>query len=147
MEKQKNILEQYTNIKKEIADLEAMIKDTNKKIRSCEKQVVSDTVIGSRADLTIGTIKITGIAQQKLDELNEINHKRIEKMMIFQEKLEKMVVDVEEYIENIPDSEVRRIIRLRYLNNMSWNQVARRMGPGYMEDACRKKLNRFLRKN
>lgn len=144
MKETKNILEQYTNIKKEISDLEMIIKETNKKIRNCEKQVVSDTVVGSRADLTIGTIKITGIAQQELDRLNELNHKRIEKMVTFQKKLEKMVVDLEEYIENIPDSEVRRIVRLRYISNLSWNQVARRMGEGYMEDACRKKLNRFL---
>lgn len=146
MEKQKNLLEQYMNIKKEISDLELMIKETNKKIRNCEKNIVSDTVIGSRADLTIGTIKVTGIAQQELDKLNEMNHKRVEKMVIFQKKLEKTMVEMEDYIESIPDSEVRRIIRFRYINNLSWNQVARRMGPGYMEDACRKKLNRFFGK-
>ena len=56
------------------------------------------------------------------------------------------MVEMEDYIESIPDSEVRRIIRFRYINNLSWNQVARRMGPGYMEDACRKKLNRFFEK-
>lgn len=141
---QKDILDQYTNIKKELSDLEIMINETNKKIRICEKRVVSDTVVGSRADLTIGTIKINGIAQQELDELNELNLKRIEKMIVFQKKLEKVMVDLEEYIESIPDSEIRRIIRFRYISNLSWNQVARRMGPGYMEDACRKKLNRFL---
>lgn len=63
---------------------------------------------------------------------------------MFQKKLEKIMVDLEEYIENIADSEIRRIIRFRYISNLSWNQVARRMGPGYMEDACRKKLSRFL---
>lgn len=74
-----HILDQYTNIKKELSDLEIMINEKNKKIRICEKRVVSDTVVGSRADLTIGTIKITGIAQQELDELNELNHRRVEK--------------------------------------------------------------------
>lgn len=147
LDTQKDILDQYTNIKKELSDLEIMINETNKKIRNCEKRVVSDTVVGSRADLTIGTIKITGIAQQELDELNELNLRRIEKMIVFQKKLEKVMVDLEEYIESIPDSEIRRIIRFRYISNLSWNQVARRMGPGYMEDACRKKLNRFLNKN
>ena len=142
----KNVLEQYTSIKKEIADLERMIAESNSKIKKFEKQVVSDTVTGTRPDLTIGPIKITGIAQQQIDRENELNRNRIQKMKRFKKKLEKLVVEVEEYIQKIPDSEVRRIVRMRYIENLNWRRVAVHMGKGYTEDSCRIKMDRFLGK-
>lgn len=143
---EKNVLEQYTSIKKEIADLERMIAESNSKIKKFEKQVVSDTVTGTRPDLTIGPIKITGIAQQQIDRENELNRNRIQKMKRFKKKLEKLVAEVEEYIQKIPDSEVRRIARMRYIENLSWRRVAVHMGKGYTEDSCRIKMDRFLGK-
>ena len=142
----KNVLEQYTSIKKEIADLERMIAESNSKIKKFEKQVVSDTVTGTRPDLTIGPIKITGVAQQQIDRENELNRNRIQKMKRFKKKLEKLVAEVEEYIQKIPDSEVRRIARMRYIENLSWRRVAVHMGKGYTEDSCRIKMDRFLGK-
>ena len=142
----KNVLEQYSSIKKEIADLERMIAESNGKIKKYEKQVVSDTVTGTRPDLTIGPIKITGIAQQQIDRENELNRNRIQKMKRFKKKLEKLVVEVEEYIQKIPDSEIRRIARMRYIENLSWRRVAVHMGKGYTEDSCRIKIERFLKK-
>lgn len=143
----KNVLEQYTSIKKEIADLERMIAESNSKIKKFEKQVVSDTVTGTRPDMTIGPIKITGIAQQQIDRENELNRNRIQKMKRFKKKLEKLIVEVEEYIQKIPDSEIRRIARMRYIENLSWRRVAVHMGKGYTEDSCRIKMDRFLEKN
>ena len=142
----KNVLEQYTSIKKEIADLERMIAESDSKIKKFEKQVVSDTVTGTRPDLTIGPIKITGIAQKQIDKENELNRNRIQKMKRFKKRLEKLVVEAEEYIQKIPDSEVRRITRMRYIENLSWRRVAVHMGKGYTEDSCRIKMDRFLGK-
>lgn len=142
----KNVLEQYSSMKKEIADLERMIADSNRKIKRYEKQVVSDTVTGTRSDMTIGVIKVTGIAQQQIDRENELNRKRVQKMERFKKRLEKMTVEVEEYIQQVSDSEIRRIARLRYIENLNWRRVAVHMGKGYTEDSCRIKIERFLKK-
>ena len=144
---EKNVLEQYSSIKKEIADIERMIAESNSKIKKFEKQVVSDTVTGTRSDLTTGPIKITGIAQKQIDKENELNRNRIQKMKRFKKRLEKLVVEVEEYIQKIPESEIRRIARFRYIDSLEWRQVAVRMGKGYSETSCRKKIERFLQKN
>ena len=143
---EKNVLEQYSSIKKEIADIERMIAESNSKIKKFEKQVVSDTVTGTRPDLTTGPIKITGIAQKQIDKENELNRNRIQKMKRFKKRLEKLVVEVEEYIQKIPESEIRRIARMRYIENLSWRRVAVHMGKGYTEDSCRIKMDRFLEK-
>lgn len=142
----KNVLEQYYSIKKEIADLERMIANSNRKIKKYEKQVVSDTVIGTRQDGTTGPMKITGIAQQYIDRENELNEKRIQRMGRCKGRLGKILEETEEYIETIPDSEIRRIARWRYLEELEWNQVAVQMGRGYSAGACRKKMERFLQK-
>lgn len=143
----KNVLEQYCSIKKEIADLERMIAESNRKIKKYEKQVVSDTVTGTRADGTTGPIKITGIAQQYIDRENELNEKRIQKIQRFKKRLEKKTDEAEEYIQAIDDSEIRRIARWRFLEGLEWDQVAVRMGKGYSGTSCRKKMERFLKKN
>lgn len=142
----KNVLEQYSSIKKEIADLERMIADSNRKIKKYEKQVVSDTVTGTRADGTTGPIKITGIAQQYIGRENRLNEKRVRRMEQCKKRLEKLPEEIEKYIETIPDSEIRRIARWRYLEELEWKQVAVRMGRGYSAGACRKKMERFLQK-
>ena len=143
----KNILEQYESIKGEIEDLEKMIENSYKKIRKHEKMIVSDTVTGTRKDLTIGPIKVTGIAQQQIDKENELNEKRIQKLDKFRKKLIKKADEAEEYIQSIADSEIRRISRWRYMEGLEWNQVAVRMGNGYSGTSCRKKMERFLQKN
>ena len=143
---EKNVLKQYSSVKKEIADLEQMIANSNRKIKKYEKQVVSDTVIGTRQDGTTGPMKITGIAQQYIDRENELNEKRIQRMERCKGRLEKLLEETEEYIETIPDSEIRRIARWRYLEELEWNQVAIRMGKGYSKDSCRMRMERFLQK-
>ena len=46
----------------------------------------------------------------------------------------------------IEDSEIRRIARFRYIDDLKWKEVAVRMGKGYSEDFCRQKMNDYLKK-
>lgn len=54
--------------------------------------------------------------------------------------------DIEEFIAGISDSRIRRIINLRYVEDLSWNEVAITMGGGNNEDSVRKALERFMEK-
>ena len=69
------------------------------------------------------------------------------KMDLFRDELTKKLLEVEEYIEGIEDSRVRTIIRLRYIEGMTWQQVADYMGGEHTEDSVRKAAGRFLEKN
>ena len=62
-------------------------------------------------------------------------------------KVEKSKNDVETFISNVEDSRIRRILHWRYIENLSWNQVADRMGGGNSEDCAKKALQRFFKKN
>ena len=143
---EKNILEQYKSIKEEIADLERRNEEDQREIKKLEKQIMSDTVTGSREDLTIGPIMVKGVAEGLADKKREKIRERVLKQLRFSDKLKKMKKDIEDYIQTIPDSEIRRIARFRYLDDLEWKQVALKMGNGYSGDSCRMKIERFLKK-
>lgn len=47
-------------------------------------------------------------------------------------------------IYSIKDSQVRLILLLRYVDRMSWRNIAARVGGGNTVDSCRKMAERFL---
>ena len=51
------------------------------------------------------------------------------------------------YINSIEDSQLRTILALRYVNGLSWNQVAHSVGGGNNADSVRKAIDRLLEKN
>ncbi len=51
------------------------------------------------------------------------------------------------FIEDIPDSQIRQIFTLRYVEGLSWGQVANQIGGGNTEDGVRMTHNRYLIKN
>ena len=144
---EKNVLEQYSSIVEEIADLERRNRNDRNEIKKLEKQIVSDTVTGSRDDLTIGPIMVKGVAEGLADKKRDQIEARIMKQNRFRKRLLNMKQEIEDYIQKIEDSEIRRIARFRYIDDLEWRQVAVRMGRGYTDTACRKKMERFLQKN
>ena len=144
---EKNVLEQYTSIKEEIIDLERRNKNDRNEIKKLEKQITRDTVTGSRDDLTIGPILVEGIAERMIEKKQDRIRNRMIKQLQHRQKLEDMKEDIEDYIQTIKDSEIRRIARFRYIDDLEWRQVAVRMGKGYSDTSCRKKMERFLQKN
>lgn len=143
---EKNVLEQYTSIVEEIADLERRNRNDRNEIKKLEKQIMSDTVTGSREDLTIGPIMVKGVAEGLADKKREQIEARIMKQNRFRKRLLKMKQEIEDYIQKIEDSEIRRIARFRYIDDLKWKEVAARMGKGYSEDFCRIKMENFLKK-
>lgn len=51
------------------------------------------------------------------------------------------------YIAGIDDSFMRQIISLRFINGLTWNQVAQRIGGGNTEEGVKKACYRYIRKS
>lgn len=49
------------------------------------------------------------------------------------------------YIANVQDSLTRQIMALRFVNGMSWNQVAMSIGGGNTADGVRMLISRYLK--
>ena len=85
---------------------------------------------------------------RKLERAAGRTGKELQKKKALMEKKQTELLQIEkearEYIQSIEDSDLRQIIRYRYMDGLSWQQVAARMGHRYSEESCRKKVERFM---
>lgn len=151
----KNILEQYIELKEEIRDLRDRIdKDERRLLKIKEEGVVSDTVKGTRADGTLGSIRITGYPIPEHNQVKNMIKKRVTKLHILEDELQNAINEVDDFIEKVPKSDLRMILRFRYLDDMTWAAVAMNMNDRfpkrrikYTEDSCRMRHDRYLENN
>lgn len=149
----KNILEQYIELKEEIQDLHDRIdRDQRRLDRIDEEGLVSDTVKGTRKDGTFGPIKITGYPIPEYNQVKNMIKKRVAKLHILEDELQEAVNAVDEFIVRIPKSDLRMMFRLRYLDDKTWAAVAINMNYHfpkrkikYTEDNCRIRHDRYLK--
>lgn len=139
----KKELSQLRYLNKEIEMLKQQIADLEHKM---ETEIVSDVVSGSnpewpyeRRRFHVEGIDIKGY-EKRLRRLKRKLGRRLEELMELREQLE-------EYIATIPDSLVRQIFALRYINGLSWKQIAAHIGGGNTADSVRMMHNRFLKKD
>ena len=155
MEVTKDILIQYCELREEIKDLRERIDRDELRLQKIEEEgVVSDTVTGTRADGTIGSIKITGFPVPEYSTVKAMLKKRIAKLQIMEDELHEAVNAVDDFINTIPKSDLRQMFRFYYIDDMTWRRVATNMNKrfpnrriSYTEENCRKRHDRFLEKN
>lgn len=151
----KNILEQYLELKEEIRDLQDRIDRDERRLEKIRKEgVVSDTVKGTRSDGTFGPIKITGYPIPEHNQVKNMIKKRVAKLHILEDDLQNAINEVDEFIGKVPKSDLRMIFRFRYLDDMTWAAVAMNMNDRfpkrrikYTEDSCRMRHDRYLENN
>lgn len=119
----KELLEQYPDLCAEIKELEEQI-----------RRGVSDTVSGSSPDYpyTQHPITIQGVPPDL--------HERID-------FLKGQAIMIEEFINALPNSTYRRIVRYRVKYRMSWKTIAAKMGYRYSEQMVKRKYYEIFSKN
>jgi len=81
----------------------------------------------------------TGRAAMRIIELRE-------QLRTEQNRWSDAVYSIETWLRTVQDSEVRSIIRWRYILGLSWKQTANQVyGTTEYWDACRKRVRRFFR--
>lgn len=126
----KEDLKQYRHIQQEIHDLERRI---------ARGQVVSDVVTGSSDNYpyTQHPISICGVAMD--DKISKQYRKK-------RDRLKEKCLEIEEWLESVDDSLIRRVIRHRFIDGLSWRQIAYRVGGENTEDGVRMAIERYLEK-
>lgn len=119
----KELLEQYPDICRELEDVERKL-----------HQPVSDTVSGSGNEFpfTQHTITIHGV-QPKL--IKQRDHLQAQKE------------EIERFMQNLPNSKLRRIVDYRVVKGMSWEQVAAKMGHRETAWGVKSRYYRIFEKN
>ena len=139
----KGILEQYI-------DACELVKETEEQIRRLKnnrKTVVVDTVKGSMHDFPFApkSFRQEGIAYATVADPGRLDR---EELLLEERKAAAAQIkfQVEAWLQTIP-LRMQRIIRYRIFEELSWRQVAMKMGRQATEESVRKEYNRLFEEN
>ena len=132
-------MEELAKNLKDIAKIRREIKGLELMIHSNRKTMATDVVSGSSDEFpySVRHFRIEGVDQSKESALQA-------KLRQKKKKLERELLKVEKYLDQIEDPEIRQIVRLRDELGMSWNDVAAKCGSTIA--AVKMKHKRFLDK-
>lgn len=141
----KSILIQYRDLVKEVEDLRRMIQKDELKLKELREMTVIDSVTcGKKGRKPLGTAKVEGPPYAAIAHREKLYERRIKKLKRLETELLELINQVDDYINSIKDSRIRRIMRYRYIDDMNWVQVARRIGKKATADSCRNAHDRYL---
>lgn len=139
----KEILIQYSDLQEEVKEVRERIERTERQIAKIEEDgKVIDTVSGGGGG--IQHFKIEGFPYPEYSRKKTLLYARKATLASLELELMEMLNQVEEFIASVDDSRMRRIITLRFIDNLSWNKVADRIGGNNTEDSVKKAFYRFM---
>ena len=154
----KNILDQYSDLKKEIEEVQEKIDRLDVEIPKLEKRLkdiedgekVKDKVrggLGGNESFNIEGIPVKEYERKKTDLFTKklLLIQRKSTLEVLKLEIEQKKNDVETFIAGIEDSRKRRIVSMRFMENLSWNQVADRIGGGNTEGSVKMAFQRFMK--
>ena len=139
----KEILIQYSDLQEEVKEVRERIDKTEKQIAKIEDDGnVVDSVCGGSG----GTqhFKIEGFPYPEYSRKKTLLYARKATLASLEMELLETLNQVEEFIASIEDSRMRRIINFRFIDKLSWLQVANRLDSNSTADGVRMEFNRFM---
>ena len=136
----KEILKQYI-------DACELIKDTKEeigKLRKRRRQIQKDSVKGSAQEFpyTLQTYHLEGLGYATVKDPDELD--RMEELLAERiRNAERIKRQVETWLNTV-SPRMQRIIRYRVFDDMTWEQVAMRMGRRATGESVKKEFQRFL---
>lgn len=118
-------LSKYYNLKREVQDLEERIAEFGSGVKSAQIKEVS--VSSSHSTRSIQETKVELVAK--------LTEKRLSAL--------EQYLEIERYIEDVDDVEIRNIMRYRFLDLLKWEEIAERM---YQDrTTIAKKVRKYLK--
>lgn len=148
----KSILSEYADMKEEIKDLRRRISEDQKRIDQLKRTIVSDSVTcGKKGKKPIRTVKIKGFPKVEINRRVALMERRQAKLQMLETDLIEKQLQVEEYIQTIPKSELRIMFRLYFVDDLSYPKVAMRMNQiypkrkiKYTDENVKKRIQRYF---
>lgn len=138
----KDILIQYSDLLEEIKDVRHRIDVLEEQIAKFEQKGYSETDVVKGGAGGIQTFKIEGFPYEKYSKKKTLLYSRKAILETLEFDLLDMTNDVETYIASVNNSEMRRILTMRFINNMNFDQIGKILG--YDRTSISKKIDRFL---
>lgn len=100
-----------------------------------DMEQLTDTVSGSSAEWPYTQHPVTVCGRNAAEELKAMAEIR---------ELEQALKTVENAMRKAPNSSVRLMLELKYVDGLSWEEVAQAMGEDVSDDAMRKRAEAFF---
>ena len=136
----KQILKQYTDACELIKDT----KEETRKLRKRRSQIQNDSVKGSMQEFpyTLQTYHLEGLGYATVKDPDELD--RMEDLLVERIKnAERIKRQVETWLNTV-SPRMQRIIRYKIFEEMTWEQVAVRMGRRATAEGIKKEFQRFM---
>ena len=146
MGNKKNIYERYQKLKMEQKRLNDRIEDLLAEREEVQTRIVADSVIASDREYPYITriSKIEGIENDSDKYENHIINIELRRVRRMQDETDEALSEIRQNVDEIEDEYIKAIITYRFINGMSWRQVAFRIGGGNTEDSVRKAYARYV---
>ena len=142
----KDLIKQYNDLVKEKQEIQAAIDKIQRELDKMEAEgyTEKDSVTGGNGGKQHFVVE--GFPYPEYSRKRTLLLVRQQQQMDVKEKIDTQINLIEQCIKGINNSRMRRLITLRYIDGLSWIQVARRMGKNHTADSCRMAVERFLAK-
>lgn len=142
----KEILNQYSDLRKECEEVREKIDKLERQIEKIEAEgVVVDKVTGGSGGMQ--SFKIEGFPYPEYSRKKTLLYARKATLSELEWEISETINKVEVFIASIKDSHMRRIVTLRVVDGLSWESVARKMGGSNNENNIKKAYQRFMESN
>ena len=137
----KEILIQYSDLQEEVKEVRERIERTERQIAKIEENGnVIDTVSGGCGG--IQHFKIEGFPYPEYSRKKTLLYARKATLASLEMELLETLNQVEEFIASVNNSEMRRILSMRFIDNKNFEQIGRILG--YDRTSISKKIDKFL---
>lgn len=148
----KTILIEYADAKEEIKDLRRRIEKEERNLENLNKTTVTDSVAcGKKGKKPLHTVKIQGRPTHMIELKEKYLKKNINLLRALEADLLEKQTQAEEYIQKIPKSELRIMLRLYFIDDLPYYKVAiemNRLFPKrkvkYTDENVKKRIQRFF---
>lgn len=143
---EKEILTQYVSLKKEAIEIREKIDKLEEQIAKIEADgAVVDKVTGGSGGAQ--SFRIEGFPYPEYSRKKTLLYARKATLSGLELEISETINKVEVFIAGIKDSHMRRIVTLRVVDGLSWENVARKMGGANNENNIKKAYQRFMENN
>ncbi len=142
----KEVLIQYAEIREEVKEVRKKIDSQENQIKRMEEEgFVVDCVKGGLGG--IENFKVRGFPYPEYSRKKTLLYSRKATLEMLEVDLLESINLAEEFISSLTDARMRRLLNLRFIEDLTWIQVARRMKGKHTAESCRKAVERFFEEN
>lgn len=146
--KKKNAFERYQNLKMEQKRLNDRMEDLLSEREQVQSHIVIDGVIASDREFPYTThiSKVEGLELDSDKFENHVINKELRRVRKMQDATDLALSEIREMVDGIEDEFIKAIITYRFIDGLSWRQVAFKMGGGNTEASVLMAYRRYANK-